>query len=431
MNILIVTYTYPPSKAVNGFRPYHFAKALVKGGHRVHVLSRHFEDAEGYEDEGNPVKTPFSIAREDEVIVYRTSFRNSWFGYKRNKWLQSTGAWKVMYLIQLMCGRTTQESYNEYFKPYLSKLLAMKLYDLILVESGPTNLVRTVSKLARHYHIPYAIDFRDVYYHDMCRVDQKKVSWMNKVKIYLEKHYMKSGIAHSLFCISLSDTLHDILQVPGEKRERIINGYDDMVWRAIQPQNTDHQFRIVVGGKLYDREFLQPFLQSIRYFLNKQLPDVEVLFIAPGNAGMIKRIKSELSDQNVRVIHDRMTLQDTLNAISSAEVLMYHGWQGYHGMTSTKIYDYLRAGKHILIVPGDQDVIDQLLNELNAGISLDDPELAANQLVAWYDQWVHRAASQRNISQDKLAFYSRTYQSELLNKIVNRRMKVNTNEVVA
>jgi glycosyltransferase involved in cell wall biosynthesis len=431
LNILIVTYTYPPSKAVNGFRPYHFAKALVKGGHQVHVLSRHFEDAGVYDDVENPVKIPFAIVQEDEVIVYRTPFRNSWFGYKRNKLMQSTGAWKVMYLIQLMSGRTTQESYNEYFKPYLGKLLATNQYDLILVESGPTNLVRIVSKLARQYHIPYAIDFRDVYYHDMCRVDQKMVSWMNRVKIYLERHYMKSSIAHSLFCISLSDTLHDILQVPGDKRERIINGYDDMVWNSIQAPKSDHQFRIVIGGKLYDLEFLQQFLQSIRYFLNKQLPDVEVLFIAPGNAGMIQRIKSELSDQNVWVIHDRMTLQDTLTAISSAEVLMYHGWKGYRGVTSTKIYDYIRSGKHILIVPGDQDVIDQLLNELHVGKAIDDPELAAHQLVDWYDQWAKHEGSQRDIHQEKLASYSRTYQSELLNRIVNRRMKRDTDEVVA
>ncbi len=42
MKILIVTYTYPPAKSVNGFRPYHFAKALTAAGWKVSVLTRHF-----------------------------------------------------------------------------------------------------------------------------------------------------------------------------------------------------------------------------------------------------------------------------------------------------------------------------------------------------------------------------------------------------
>ena len=59
----------------------------------------------------------------------------------------------LIYFIQLLSGRLSQESYNKWFQVYLSELIKSNRYDRVIVESGPTNLVRLVSKVCTCHKI--------------------------------------------------------------------------------------------------------------------------------------------------------------------------------------------------------------------------------------------------------------------------------------
>ncbi|MEP7323922.1 MAG: hypothetical protein ABI761_18485 [Saprospiraceae bacterium] len=424
MKILLVTYTYPPSKSVNGFRPHYFAKTLAQHGYDVHVLTRHFTGLEKFNQYNEVNLTPFSISREEGVCVFRTPFENTWFKYHKISWIKNSGLWRFIYLIQLAVGRTTQESYNKWFKPYLIKLLKEYVYDLILVESGPTNLVNLVHNISTQFKIPYAIDFRDAYFHEMHLKNQQTLPVRKKLKLFFEKYYMKQSIQNSLFCISISDSLHKILDVPEEKREIILNGYDENIWSTLPESDVTRDFKIVIGGKLYDRDFLEPFLHAIYLFLSKSPENVRVLFIAPGDISIHDIIQAKLPFSSVQIIKDRLSYEETLIELSSAQVLMYHGWKGYTGIPGTKIFDYLRSGKNILIVPRDLDIIDELLLETKRGVSLDDPDKAAEQLNNWYQEWKSGEASKSYVMDEAIIHrYSREYQNDLLVKMIPRRLE--------
>ncbi len=420
MKILIVTYTYPPALSVNGFRPFHFAKGLHHAGWDVWVLTRHFKGTEFFEDYSKPNSTPFATASENGVTVYRTPFENTWFKYFDFTWIQKTGLWRFIYFIQLLFGRTTQESYNKWFKPYLQYILAEHQFDVMLVESGPTNLVRIVARLAAKYAIPMAIDFRDAYYHEMYLKNQKTLPLSKKIKIGLEKFYLRKSIHQADLLISLSTTLLDILEAPLHCRLVLVNGYDEEAWSRMIPIIHTTTFKITIAGTLYNKSFLTPFLQSLKIFLDHNLPHVEVVFLAPGAESVIARIKNILHHPEVKIIPKRLSYQDSLHEMNNAQVLAYHGWAGYRGYPSAKIYEYIRAAKSILVVPADHDVIDRLLIETQTGKSFDQPVDAANQLVIWYNEWKHHGTTNIAPNTSAIQQYARQKQNLGLIQALNQ-----------
>ncbi|MBK7439009.1 MAG: hypothetical protein IPI77_20265 [Saprospiraceae bacterium] len=419
MKILIVTYTYPPAKSVNGFRPLYFARAMEQYGWKVEVLTRHFTGSESFDEYNRPNHTPYSYTLESGVMVHRVPHHNSWFGYYNWPGMRSLGLWKLIYFTQLLCGRTTQESYSKWIGYYLKHLLKSTPYDAILVESGPTNLVRAVARIASTLRIPYIIDFRDAYYHEMYLKDPSKIGFSKKIKLGLEKYYMRRPITSAHYCISLSSTLLNILQVPPGKQKVIVNGYDEVAWSKLKNNPDADIFSIIIAGTLYDREILKIFLEGLQLFLSKGLKKVEVLFIAPGPPSVIERIREALPFDDVKILPTRISYEATLEHMATAQVLAYHGWKGYSGYPSAKIYEYIRSGKKIWILPADGDVIDALLLETQTGKSFTDPGIAAQQLHAWYDEWVIKGEVTNTPNWEIIQRHSRQVQSEKINQIVS------------
>jgi len=414
LKILIVTYTYPPAKSVNGFRPYHFAKALNHAGWEVAVLTRHFTGNEQIpEDYSRPNRTPFSIDRQPEAIIYRTPFFNSWFAYHQIGWIRHSGLWKLIYFIQLLSGRTTQESYNKYFKIYLPALLKQQAYDIILVESGPTNLVRLVSKYALKYKIKYAIDFRDAYYHDMYQ-DFNTLNWNKKIKVRLEERYTLKAIKRANRVFSLSYQWLDILKVPPHLRVVVNNGFDEEEWQKIIKHLPRDQFVISSVGTLYHKPFLDVLLKSIDIFFNKGFKNVRVHFLAPGNEEVIARIKQLLPYDSIHIDPERKTYTEAIQCMADSQVLIYHGWKGWLELAGSKIFDYLRSGNKILIVPSDKGPMEKWINQTRSGIITDSPEQAAHALELWYTEWKTTGKLESASDLSTLEQYSREHQSKIL-----------------
>lgn len=416
VKVLIVTYTYPPAKSVNGFRPFQFAKILKQAGWEVEVLTRHFSGNESLpEDYNKRNNTPFSISAQPEALVYRVPFYNSWFKYYDITWIRNSGLWRFIYFIQLLLGRVAQESHNSYFKTYLPSILRHQKYDVVIVESGPTNLVRLVSKYAIKQGIIYTIDFRDAYYHEMYQ-DFSSLPWNKKLKIRLEEWYMAKPIKNAARVFSLSDAWLDILKVPHRLREVVNNGFDASEWDKIKPNPNPNKFVIASIGTLYDKPFLIELLKAISLFLEKQSDQVEVKFIAPGNTQVINKIKQYLPYANVKIDQQRKTYRESIQSIADADVLIYHGWKGWRELAGTKIYDYLRSGNYILVVPSDDGIIARLINPSEAGVITDSPDEAAVALVRWYTAWTINGSLLPKVDKIRLEVYSREYQSAILEK---------------
>jgi hypothetical protein len=85
-------------------------------------------------------------------------------------------------------------------------------------------------------------------------------------------------------------------------------------------------------------------------------------------------------------------------------------------MYSGKIFEYLGSFNNILIAPSDQDVIQQLLNETQAGTCKETSEDVCEQLEQWYSEWKQYGKVLYKGNAEKINNYSREMQAGLLEK---------------
>jgi hypothetical protein len=57
------------------------------------------------------------------------------------------------------------------------------------------------------------------------------------------------------------------------------------------------------------------------------------------------------------------------------------------GLMTSKVFEYLGAGRPILSIPSDGDVIDALLSETGAGASASTAEEVGRILLEYYREW--------------------------------------------
>jgi hypothetical protein len=202
--------------------------------------------------------------------------------------------------------------------------------------------------------------------------------------------------------------------IPPNKRKMVSNGFEGEIWDEMPPQKEFEQFTISIIGTLYSREFIPVFLDTINLFLQKQPERVKVKFIAPGSKVLVNLIRETLPFEQVEVAESRMPYTEAIAIMAKSQILMYHGWPGYKCTISTKVYDYLRSGAKILIVPSDENGLDRLIEETGSGASCSTAAGGAAQLEAWYRDWESGKLMRRMGSGQQFEKFSRKYQAQIL-----------------
>jgi len=178
-------------------------------------------------------------------------------------------------------------------------------------------------------------------------------------------------------------------------------------------------FRFSVVGSIYPNQNLNIMLDGLTLFLiNKDLNKISLRFIG---INMVREVANLIHDKlpsEITVVTDRVDKQTALNETINSDVLFYSGWQKYKGIISTKAFDYIASGNKILIAPGDGDVLDDLVLSTNTGEIANSVEEFVVILDKWYDDWTNDGYIVSNGNIDKIDFYSREQQAEIMSHII-------------
>ena len=87
-------------------------------------------------------------------------------------------------------------------------------------------------------------------------------------------------------------------------------------------------------------------------------------------------------------LHDRVSYRESLSLQQSADVLLLLQWNNVKdaGMIPAKFFEYLRAGRPILMIGYEHGNLAQMIRERGAGIVANDPQTIAEQLRRWIGQ---------------------------------------------
>jgi hypothetical protein len=172
-----------------------------------------------------------------------------------------------------------------------------------------------------------------------------------------------------------------------------------------------------------DLNILLKGLEKFLFYNINNGNNINVNFIGAGSVSEIKELITEkLNFKNV-LITNKIERKKAIEIGKKSHILIYAGWKNYKGVYSGKIFEYLGLKNNILIAPKDNGVIDNLLKETKAGISVNTSEEVFYYLQNNYQHWLEYKNIKYYGIPEKINCYTRENQNK---KILNFILQTNS-----
>jgi len=373
--VLIISYYSCDKTAIGALRLNGLAKFLPQFGWEPVVLTAESQ---------NKVSFPFRVVQtpyEDLIIkwkrmvglninrTFKEQFNLPTSKNKNNIYDLITNVWcEVFAYPDLNLG------WRKYALDYGNRLLNEENFDAIISSSSPvtSHLVARILKI--DHNLPWIADLRDLW-------TQNHYYPFSPLRKFFERRL-------ELKILSLADALttttlpfanslknlhrrNDVYPIP--------NGFDpDMVTNEVKLSN---KFNIVHTGSLYkgkrDPELLFKAVKNL--ISNKSIDSKEITvdFYGP-NEGWLENEIERFSLKNVAKIHGLIDRDESFKKQRDAQILLLLTWNNpdEKKVFPGKLFEYLAARRPILAIGVRNGIVEELLNETNAGkITLDSDEV--------------------------------------------------------
>jgi glycosyltransferase involved in cell wall biosynthesis len=416
--VLILTYYYPPCRGVSAYRPLSWAKDFHQHGYHPTIITRNWEGNENQWQDYLKENTAAiqTINSETHTTISLPYKKNKWLQFAEKKWVKQLYLNRLILMGSLLQGKF-QSEIDGYtcFKEYLFNHLKAHSYKLIIVTSPPLNLIRLAYETQKKFNIPYAIDFQDSW-NNLMLADNYRPSTKEKIVNTLQLFYLKKWLNNASFILSVTPAFNPFIKkISNTPIEVITNGFEKNAYSSTPPTNKNAIFNISLMGTVHPVQDIEMMLAGLNLFLkNKQTSDIQLNFIGiDAFPEMTKKINDALPAKFI-FTSPRISMEEAVKQTQAADVLLFPSYKNFKGYYTAKIFEYLGARKNILMVPGDKDVVDELILETNAGKIANSTTEFATLLEAWYMEWKTTGTIQYHGINEKINFYSREHQNQLV-----------------
>ncbi len=377
--VLLLAYYFPPNEMIGSQRPYSWAKYFAQSGLYPTIITRNWDsNSSGVEYEKN-----------DSFEVYRIPFAEGKQEPYNSPRIEQLRATLSFYLQE----RHFFDQHDAFYKQ-AELLLSKEKFDLILTSIGPVFLAQTTSRLAEKFGIPFGVDFRDLWNNDV--LSNKRLGVLTQVCNFLIKKKITNWLKDALFVTTINSALgeHLISLFDGKKYKPevfwVSNGFDDDSLNAGATANSK-TFTMSSIGTIYPDQNIDLLINALNTFTQKY-PDgkYHFNFIGVGAYKSVSdKIKAGIKSPNI-TLTERIPRKEAKAIMEESHILFYPAWKGYKGIASGKIYEYIASGKNILIAPSDNDVVEQIILETQAGLLTDESEKLTEIIESWYEKWLEQ-----------------------------------------
>ncbi|MDA8865585.1 hypothetical protein N9I24_04810 [Gammaproteobacteria bacterium] len=361
MNVVLVSYSYPPSEGPAGERIYFFAKKLSDKKINVVILSansggeRHYPDLDNVKhiQVGELVdlryKSGFSLAKK--VISF---FKLKFHILKSFKFLFDLtphGRWKNEVLNKIKSGHIRLPNQVDF-----------------VISSFPDRSSVDVGKvIANQYKAKWIIDYRDLWalnhYSDHSSITKLYLGWKEKLII-------KNSCALIFASDGLMSDFKTYFNLP-TKMLSIYNGYNPLDQKRKEPRNLDAPFSIVYTGSLYGgKRDISPFFKLL-----DEIPDSVFKICLLSKYADSDYIESIIPDHlsNRILIRYEVPHNETIELQKSADILALVVTNDGIDFSypTAKIFEYMKAGVEIVSNARPGSEIDKILLETKSGCLID------------------------------------------------------------
>ncbi|HRY32921.1 MAG TPA: glycosyltransferase [Bacteroidales bacterium] len=421
--VLILAYDFPPLRSAGAQRPASWYRHLHVSGWYPAVVTRHWDP--GSEKPENFVKSSNSKILTKECtpsgslirVPYKANFRDRMilkYGLTKFRFIRRMLSFIISVLrFYLPCADPSRAIYRS-AAAYLDENPA----DLIIATGEPFILFKYAFLLSRKYKIPYLLDYRDAWNTG----DRPDGSLAGKIihfplLFFLERKYFRHAIHVTTPARCYAEKLRRIHG--GTEVSVIMNGFQAEALPPESPAATDN-FTVIYSGKLYPWQPLEVFLSILDSWLEEHhIRDFSMLFIGTDTDGsVLRRFSQSKAFGSDRIqFTGRLDYYAYIRLLHSAHLLLLLSKPG-HAWLNAKLFDYLAAGRPVLMFQGREGEMETIIRSANAGVVAGEKDEAVRVLDACYREY--RANGNIATKPIDIDQYSRERQCALLAEILDR-----------
>lgn len=432
--VLLISFYFPPFFNPGSVRMGKFAKYLPEYGWEPRVLTVNraadFSKTMLMEiDESYVFKTPYFILGD---LFRGKSIINS-AGDPTGK-INQIEKEKIWNKVALNFVRTLHPIYNTSiinklvwdpigWYPYALKkgleILSTEKIDVILSTYNPSLPHLIASKLHNQTEIPWVADFRDLWSHNPLFEKTQPFQFLEE---RLEKRIMRNCD----FLTSVSKPLvKDLATFHSKNAAVIYNGFDEDDFKGtVYPTS---KFTITYTGQIYTSALdPTPLFEALANLKQERIissDNIEVRFFGIFQINNPTVLSKRYDLEDIIKTYGFIPFNESIKKQKESTILLMLGWNDYKfsGYLTSKIFEYMAAGRPILAITYDGSDLAQLIEESGSGIVANN----ANQIKEILTKWLGEFTQYKKIDSyidrkpQVIAHYSRKEETKELANILN------------
>lgn len=421
-NILILTYYFPPCIGVPSYRPSSWTKDFKKHNFKTTVITRQWKGNERiWTDFLRESNSEIKIFNEDNsTTVYLPYRKNKWLLLSEKKWIRFFGLNKFIHFLLAISGNfQTEIDANSCFKDYLFNHLQNEQYKLIIVTSPPLNLIKLAVTVKEKFNIPFIVDFQDSW-NNLMLAKNYNPGVKEKFYNFIKQKYLKKWLNKASLIITVTPSIADLIRKLTKSRIEIItNGFEKEKYTTSTIKKDNSIFNVSLMGTVHPMQGISMMLEGLKLFLKDKASHlVRLNFIGINSFPEISQKVRMIIPNEFLFISDRVSMDESVKLTLAADVLLFPSYFGYKGYYTAKIFEYLGAGRNILMVPGNNDIVDKLILETQSGkIAYSEKEFA-EILEKWYIEWKNTGTIKYHGITRKIDYFKRENQNGILCNLI-------------
>lgn len=413
MNLLLISYTFPPNTGIGGRRWAKFVKYFLKNGIGINVISTksHSLNSEWKEDIKDLKSKVLYLDTDYPEILSK---------------VPKTIISKILYRLALIYVKLFSKG-NFYDKSALIEKKLLAEVESLIVKKNITHVIITVAPfqyalfiskiIENHPKVVFVVDFRDPWINNRTSYGFEQ---LNSNRKEFEIQAEKKVVEKFHYVVSVSEYMtsyfkEKYFKTNSQKFLTFENGYDvnDFNGLDLADSFNVNEVNIVFAGTLYKKaESAFEILRNRVYDLNKNAPALleKVNWHFYGDVDM-SRVRSFNLPGKISY-YGIVNKQVALSAMKSSDACLLVLTDDINYSFSTKFCEYVYYRKPIIVVSDSSSPTGSFVNDNHIGIHLHENS-PVNELQAFFDQIKHHSFYKKfdasrfdveNISRNYLAF---------------------------
>lgn len=376
MRLLICTLYFPPCAFTPANRANSWIKYLNKFGVYPVIITRQWpkEVSEKFYFErsfGETVHREKYEEYEVHYVPFKGNLRTRLF--VRQKKGLFTLIRQLYTVVELLLRYRSSKflPYSDLYD-YAEKYISNNKIDKILISGSPFLLFRLGYTATKKYSIPWIADYRDGW---TVQNYPEEVGKLTNFVHKLNKYYEKKWLSNAESFITVSTFLkNEIEKYIGIKGNVIYNGFykDFDTIPAALPDKKKIIF--LYSGVVYPKQDYKTIVQVLKKIIDKYTDQINIQVLFLGT----KYENPDFANDNIFtgyedsiILMDRVKYTEALKIHAIADIFIMLSHEGMKGITSSKIFDYIKYIKPVILYKNDYDVLEEILSASRTGIIAD------------------------------------------------------------